>query len=383
MTEKALERVLHYKCPEWNNSIRSARSEADFSFDLLDRELWGWLVSGGHEKVKEITDRETRNLGVEQFFEYYLCCFYSDYEQPSGTIDFEMIKGPPWVELECPAIRFGEDWRRSIQNAREDIDRRLGHSSELANGKISGEFLSWYFERDGAYEVTKLAKNEVERLGMEPVNSLLWVCCLAPIEVYRMVDRSRLIYDRFSQLIDWDHFRLKCPNREFRRRVRAYPGVIDWSEGLSPPEDFPVLPARPGIHYQIVRDSSSRLTLNVSWDPMIVTSEKELAAATRDLRRYYKLAHRPYVVGNTPSILERLTQQKRKGGRPKWGAVQDKIALECARLKKKGSTVTQVANEFGFPVQEDSYGKPTQSSTARRYIKRGMHLCRLKRNNQP
>ena len=79
MAEKALENVLHYKCPEWNGSIRSAQSEVGFSFDLRGRELWEWLVSGGHAKVLEVTGREVTKLGVEEFYKYYLCCFYSDY----------------------------------------------------------------------------------------------------------------------------------------------------------------------------------------------------------------------------------------------------------------------------------------------------------------
>lgn len=383
MAETALEHVLHYECPEWNDSIRSARSEVGFSFDLREHELWGWLVSGVHMKVRAIADKETRKLNVEEFYEYYLCCFYSNYEQPGGTIDFEAIKGPPWVELECPATRFGEDWQRSIQNARENIDRKLGHEGGLANGKTYDKFLSWYSGGGGAEEIAELAVREVQRLGMEDVNSLLWICCLSPVKVYRMVDRSGLFHDRFPQLMDWDHFALKCPNREVRRRIRAYPSGIDWSEGVQPSNEFQTLPSRLGIQYQMTSHAGSRSMLGVIWDPLIVTSEKDLAAATRDLQRYYKSVYQPRSTDKVPGILESLTRRKRKGGRPRWGAAQDKIALECARLKKKGLTETQVANKFGFPVQEDSYGKPTQSSTARRYIKRGTHLWKLKRNNQP
>ena len=80
MESTTLERALHQQCPECGNSIRAARSEAGFSFGLLDRELWQWFISGGNTKVKEITRRETENLGVEDFYLYYLCCFYSDYE---------------------------------------------------------------------------------------------------------------------------------------------------------------------------------------------------------------------------------------------------------------------------------------------------------------
>ena len=153
MAETALECVLHYNCPEWNDSIRAARLEAGFSFDLPDEALWAWLISGGHTRVMEIAERETRNLNVEEFSEYYLCCFYSDYERLDRTFDFEVIKGPPWVELECPAKRFGKDWQWSIQNARKDIDRNLGSQEGLAKGKTYNEFLQWYFSGGGAKEI--------------------------------------------------------------------------------------------------------------------------------------------------------------------------------------------------------------------------------------
>lgn len=120
MASTALERVLHYKCQEWSDSIRTARSAVGFFFDLSDEELWQWLVSGGHARVREIAAREVRRLGTEEFYEYYLCCFYSRYELPSGTIDFEAIQGPPWFIFRCPAATYGSEWQESIESARAE-----------------------------------------------------------------------------------------------------------------------------------------------------------------------------------------------------------------------------------------------------------------------
>ncbi len=39
MAEPAIERILHYKCPEWGDSVRAARPEVGFSFELKDDDL--------------------------------------------------------------------------------------------------------------------------------------------------------------------------------------------------------------------------------------------------------------------------------------------------------------------------------------------------------
>ena len=57
------------------------------------------------------------------------------------------------------------------------------------------------------------------------------------------------------------------------------------------------------------------------------------------------------------------------------GPVQRKLALECARLKDDEMfTYSKIAKLLNLPMEEDSYGKMTQSSTARRYVKLGREL---------
>ncbi len=322
--------------------------------------------------MKGVANREVMKLGIEQFIDYYLCCFYSNYDRQGRIYDINEIKGPPWVTIKCPAMKFGADWHSSLQKARELIDHKLGLKDGLASGRTSNTFLSWYFQGGGANEIVDLAINEVRRLGMKDVNSLLWICCLSPEEVYRMVDGSGLLYSRFPQFMDWDSFALRCPRRTLRRRLRAYPGGINWSERINASDSYPN--TRPGIHGQVNSDANSRLTLSVRWDPMIASSATEVAAAVRDLYKYYETFYQPRALGNVTTTIKKLAQRK-KGGRPQLGSVQREIAMECARLKDDELFASsKIAKLFKFPMEEDSYGKLTQSSTARRYVKLGREL---------
>ena len=65
MTDTALKHVLHYNCPEWNDSIRSAWSEAGYTFDLGGDKLWEWIISGHLNVVREIADREVKRLELQ------------------------------------------------------------------------------------------------------------------------------------------------------------------------------------------------------------------------------------------------------------------------------------------------------------------------------
>jgi hypothetical protein len=187
-----------------------------------------------------------------------------------------------------------------------------------------------------------------------------------------MVERSGLLYDSFPQFIDWDKFALKCPKRNSLRRVRAYPGGIDWTGRITRSDSYPDI--RTGIHGQINVDANSKLTLAVSWDPMISSSTIEVAEAARELQKYYEMIHQPRMAGKLPAIPEKLAQKK-KGGRPQLGSAKRAIAVECARLKDDEMlSYVQIAKKFNFSVEKDSYDKPTQSSKARRYVKLGRQL---------
>lgn len=55
-------------------------------------------------------------------------------------------------------------------------------------------------------------------------------------------------------------------------------------------------------------------------------------------------------------------------------AIDDEVAISCAIMKECGHTYKKIGQEFGWPLQEDNYGKLTRCSTARRYVKRGRVL---------
>jgi len=379
MAETILERVLHYKCPEWGDSVRAARSAVGFRFDLADEQLWQWLVSGGHVSVKELAGREVQRLGTEEFYEYYLCCFYSDYELPGGTIDFEAIQGPPWFIFRCPAAISGSEWQESIESARAELYRKLGLKHLLGGDTPSGEFLSWFFYGGGSDEVAKLALKRVNELGMVEVNSVLWVCCFLPPGAKWMTSKSTLFTERFPQIMEWEQFGATCVDHQARRRVRAYPTHIDWTEGVSPPDGFVILPPKPGIHYKI--ESGQRMSLGIAWDPLVATSETDLCDAVRAVQRYYKYRYHKHNVEQASGTLANISMEKRKGGRPRWGAAEDALAQECVILKNvEGLTYKEIGEKFGLALQEDSYGNLSQCSKARRLVRRGRELIATEHN---
>ncbi len=66
-----------------------------------------------------------------------------------------------------------------------------------------------------------------------------------------------------------------------------------------------------------------------------------------------------------------------QGGRP---SMNRDRALECARLAdEKGMTEVEIGKMCNWAIQDDSYGKPTQCRTARRYIRFGRELMENQR----
>jgi len=307
MASTALERVLHQKCPEWGDSVRTARSAVGFSFKLSDGEIWQWLVSGGHARVREVAVTEVRKLGVEEFYDYYLCCFYSDYELSSGTIDFEAIQGPPWISFSCPATAYNSKWQESIVSARMALHCKLGLAPAPDINAVSGDFLSWFFYGGGADEAAKSALEHVNKLGMEDINSVLWVCCLLPPGAKYMVSRSAILLKRFPHLMEWNQLGASCESNPVRRRVRAYPSHIDWNEGAPPPTHLPILPQKSGIHYKI--ESGAKMTLGIAWDPLIATSQADLCEAVRALQRYYEYRYHKHTVEQASGTLARSSHK--------------------------------------------------------------------------
>jgi hypothetical protein len=97
----------------------------------------------------------------------------------------------------------------------------------------------------------------------------------------------------------------------------------------------------------------------LQWESHLVDNPYE------GLRKYYS----PFflVLPLDHAIVEIATKGKRR--------IDDALAIQCAEMKDiEGKTYAQIAERFGWARQEDSYGKPTRSSTARRYVRRGRKL---------
>lgn len=83
------------------------------------------------------------------------------------------------------------------------------------------------------------------------------------------------------------------------------------------------------------------------------------------LRKYYSQFFMVLALDHT--ILEIARKGKRR--------IDDASAIRCAEMKDiEGNTYAQIAERFGWALQENSYGKLTRSSTARRYVRRGRKL---------
>jgi len=83
------------------------------------------------------------------------------------------------------------------------------------------------------------------------------------------------------------------------------------------------------------------------------------------LRKYYSPFFMMLALGHP--ILEVGRNVKRR--------TDDALAILCAEMKDiEGKTYAEIAKRFGWALQEDSYGKPTRSSTARRYVRRGRKI---------
>jgi hypothetical protein len=374
VSSSALERALH-KGPDWINSIHSARQESGFSFDQNNKELWIWLSSGGHQKVLEIARREVNSLGAEMLYTYYLSCFYSRYELAEGNFDFKKIMGPPWIKLDCPAAKLCEDWWQSIRTYRKKIDDKLKQAeSGLVHGDITKDFIEWFFQMRGAQEIAQISLGEVNKLKLGTIYASFWLCCLLPKDISGAMEASGLL-QHAPQLQDWQRLNFICPNRAVRQRCRAYPHKIDWNEGGDNLGDLAVSPNL-GIHPSISKGVNNRAILNISWDPMIIKGTGELSAAVKELQKHFLAIQKRQGGRSTPlTPLQQNIRQARRGGRISWRPEDDKIALECARLKdEEGKTISKIADKFGFAKQYDDYGNPTRSSTASRYIKRGRLL---------
>ena len=108
MKKETLQNLLHQFFPKWDESIIKGRKELSFSFDLDGRQCWDWFVSGKHMDVRQLARREVENLRFPaQLAEYWVCCFYSNYHEPNGTMNLKKNKRAAFSGDTMPLVILG------------------------------------------------------------------------------------------------------------------------------------------------------------------------------------------------------------------------------------------------------------------------------------
>lgn len=123
----------------------------------------------------------------------------------------------------------------------------------------------------------------------------------------------------------------------------------------------PFMPSR----IRITSKENGRLYLDVTF-----ATWQDVRETWEEVERWQKTV-RPFLIeqGTLPDLLEDI-----KPGRP---SISGDICREATRLKdEEGWTYIKIAQHFHFPIQEDAYGKRTQSRTAQEAVKRGRQLRR-------
>jgi len=298
--KETLQNLLHRFSPEWDASVVESRDKLGFSFDLGTQERWDWFACGKHIQVRNSAYREMKELGLPgELAEYWICCFYSNYRQPSGLINLTAVEGPPFLELPCPSSFLDERWTASIEEARSKLmsKHRLKQESDLT---------SWFWNVDASTEVGIVALEEVKNLHLPEPYAMAWICCFLPPGAKWMADRSLPVVERFHQFADWRQF--ICTGDYQRRRVRAYPFVIDWNEDADEKyrESTTMWDLRErGMNLGIESDSVGNMTMTLSWRPELVRID-ELRKAVEYAQRYYH--HMPGLKGQTAPLYTLIKQ---------------------------------------------------------------------------
>jgi len=279
--KETLQNLFHRFFPEWEASILESRENLGFSFNLVQQEHWDWFASGKHIEVRNSAYQKMKDLRLpNELAEYWICCFYSNYLRKNGMMDLAAVKGPPFLEFTCPSSFLGESWEASIQKVRSELIKK----HELKSG---GDLVRWFWNPDGAGEVGTVALHEVKSLNLPESYAMAWVCCFLPEGAKWMANRTIPVFERFPQFADWSKF--ICTNAYQRRRVRAYPFFIDWSEGAD--EKYRESPTmwdlqERGMNLGMESDPFGNIRLTLSWRPELVRVD-ELRKAVEYAQRYY------------------------------------------------------------------------------------------------
>ena len=213
-------------------------------------------------------------------------------------MDLTAVKGPPFLEILCPSSIVGEKWTQSLNKAKSELMSKYGL-------KMDTDIIVWFSSPEASSEVGSTALNEVKNLNLPESYAIAWVCCFLPQGAKWMVESVLPIQEHFPQLAGWRQF--ICSGQHQPRRVRAYPFLIDWSEGADKKYRKSTtmwdLQDR-GIDLATETDSLGNMRMKLSWRPEVVRVN-ELRQAVEYAQRYYHERLRPA----HKSPLHTLTEQ--------------------------------------------------------------------------
>ena len=220
------------------------------------------------------------------------------------------------------ALHAWDKWYDSIEQSRKLLGYNPGWSRDIC--------ISWIEKHYS--DVKQRAEDELKRLELPPTLRQYWEDCL--YSDYKTQD-GRTDYNKITRCLS-DH------------------------------KSLPELPCDHGVVWY---DNE-----NIH-DPWIrVEIRLHARFATKELFNY--AAKYAYESVESHIWSENVQQhplcQWLKGGRPQ---IDDEIALECARLRDKERwSEVMIGKKFGWAIQEDDYGHPTQCRTARRHVGMGRGL---------
>lgn len=281
MRRETQQNLLHRFLPEWDASILKARKQLGFSFDLGEQRRWEWFAEGKHAQVKQCAQERVRALDLPaELAMYWICCFYSDYHKPERAPDLAAVKGPPFLKMGCPSSFLGKGWMASIEKMRSELASKHGLKGD-------GDFVIWFSSMESASQLGVLALAEVKNLGLPATYAMAWVCCFLPDGAKWMANRAAPVLESFPQFADWRQF--ICTGQHEQIRVRAYPFVIDWSEGADKKYRQSItmwdLQER-GIDFGWQADPSENVRMSLTWRPELVRVD-ELRKAVEYAQNYY------------------------------------------------------------------------------------------------
>lgn len=333
MKKGTLQSLLHWFYPHWDESVCAGREELSFSFVSSGQKRWEWLAAGKHVDVLRLASQEMAALGLPgEFGQYWVCCFYSDYQPENGAADLAAIKGPPFLEVACPSSFVGEEWAASIERVRSELLSRHALEGE-------GELIRWFWDVEVASEVGRVALQEMKNLGLPREYAMAWICCFLPEGAKWMADRAVTILERFPQFVHWGQF--VCTGQGKKGRVRAFPFGIDWSEGADEKYQGRTtmwdLQER-GMALNTQSDPQGNIRMTLSWQPETVRTD-EWRRAVEYAQRYYHDRLEPAQRTPLRDLTELFTN------RAKMVSVSQRKESAMARYKSGEATLEQLLSE--------------------------------------